>query len=173
MWQLWPHGGKMLSQCNSKLLRQRIWSAELEPEVHSWFNSPRQRQGIISSSMVGGSPLFGWEGVEKIKGIIFSWAIAPVFTNLSKVANNCSSAFCEDRVVHKWKQGRAVPGKWGIVLGLWLTRHLNWACCCSVSRSRLTLRDPMDSSLPDSSVHGISQTRILECVAVSFSSDLG
>ena len=32
----------------------------------------------------------------------------------------------------------------------------------------LTLCDPMDSSLPGSSVHGISQPRILEWVAVSF-----
>ena len=29
--------------------------------------------------------------------------------------------------------------------------------------------DPMDCSLPDSSVHGISQARILEGVAISFS----
>ena len=35
--------------------------------------------------------------------------------------------------------------------------------------SYLTLCDPMDCSLPGSSVHGISQARILEWVAVSFS----
>jgi len=29
--------------------------------------------------------------------------------------------------------------------------------------------DPVDSSLPGSSVHGISQERILECVAISLS----
>ena len=33
----------------------------------------------------------------------------------------------------------------------------------------LTLYDPVDCSLPGSSVRGISQARILECVAVSFS----
>ena len=33
----------------------------------------------------------------------------------------------------------------------------------------LTLCDPIDYSPPDSSVHGISQTRILEWVAISFS----
>ena len=33
----------------------------------------------------------------------------------------------------------------------------------------LTLCDPMDYSLPGSSVHGISQARILEWVAISFS----
>ena len=32
-----------------------------------------------------------------------------------------------------------------------------------------TLRDPMDYSLPGSSIHGILQARILEQVAISFS----
>ena len=38
-----------------------------------------------------------------------------------------------------------------------------------VTLSCLTLCDPMDCSLPGSSVHGIFQTNILEWVAVSFS----
>ena len=42
--------------------------------------------------------------------------------------------------------------------------------CCSVAMSCLTLCDPMDYSLPGSSVSGISQARILEWVAISFSS---
>ena len=33
----------------------------------------------------------------------------------------------------------------------------------------LTLRDPMDCSLPGSSIHGIFQARVLEWVAISFS----
>ena len=32
-----------------------------------------------------------------------------------------------------------------------------------------TLQDPMDCSLPGSSIHGISQARILEWVAIAFS----
>ena len=43
-----------------------------------------------------------------------------------------------------------------------------WNCCCLVAKSCLTLCDPMDYSLPCSSVHGISQARILKWVAVSF-----
>ena len=35
--------------------------------------------------------------------------------------------------------------------------------------SRLTLYDPLECSLPGSSVHGISQARILEQVAIPFS----
>ena len=46
------------------------------------------------------------------------------------------------------------------------TKH----CCCRlVAESWLTLCDLMACSLPSSSVHGISQARILECVAISFS----
>ena len=37
------------------------------------------------------------------------------------------------------------------------------------SLSRLTLLDPMDCSLPGSSVHGIFQARVLEWVAIAFS----
>ena len=40
---------------------------------------------------------------------------------------------------------------------------------CSVTQLCLTLWNPMDCSLPGSSVHGISQARILEWVAISSS----
>ena len=40
-----------------------------------------------------------------------------------------------------------------------------------VAQSCLTLSDPMDCSLPGSSVHGIFQARVLEWGAVAFSKD--
>ena len=42
-------------------------------------------------------------------------------------------------------------------------------CCCLVVKSCPTLCDPMDCRISGSSVHGISQARILEWVAISFS----
>ena len=42
-------------------------------------------------------------------------------------------------------------------------------CCCLVTKLRLTSCNNMDCSPPGSSVHGISQARILEWVAISFS----
>ena len=45
-------------------------------------------------------------------------------------------------------------------------------CVCSVAKSCLTLCDPMDCSPPGSSVHGISQVRILEWVASPSPGDL-
>ena len=40
-----------------------------------------------------------------------------------------------------------------------------------VSQSCLTLSDPMDYSLPGSSIHGIFQARVLEWVAIDFSTN--
>ena len=44
-----------------------------------------------------------------------------------------------------------------------------YCCCCLVTKSLLTLCNPMDYSLPGSPGHGILQARILECVAISYS----
>ena len=52
-----------------------------------------------------------------------------------------------------------------LILQLW-----SGCCCCSVSKSCLTLSNPMDCSPPDHSVHGILQARILEWVVIPFSS---
>ena len=41
--------------------------------------------------------------------------------------------------------------------------------CAKSLQSCLTLCDPMDCSLPGSSVHGVLQARILEWVAISSS----
>ena len=49
-----------------------------------------------------------------------------------------------------------------------------WIVLCSAAAKLLqscpTLCNPMDSSPPGSSVHGILQARVLECGAISFSS---
>ena len=45
-------------------------------------------------------------------------------------------------------------------------------CCAKLLQSCLTLCDPMDCSLPGSSVHWILQARILQWVAMPSSRDL-
>ena len=42
-------------------------------------------------------------------------------------------------------------------------------CYAKSLQSCLTLRDPMDCSLPGSSTHGIFQARVLEWGAIAFS----
>ena len=52
-------------------------------------------------------------------------------------------------------------------LNHWTARKVPCCCSCSVAQSCLTLCEPVDCSPPGSSVHGISQARILEWVAIS------
>ena len=47
--------------------------------------------------------------------------------------------------------------------------HVCVCVCVLVFQSRPILCDPMDCSPPDSSVHGILQARIPECIDISFS----
>ena len=62
-------------------------------------------------------------------------------------------------------------------LSLGFSRQEHWSglpfpspmCESEVAQSCLTLHDPMDCSLPGSSVHGIFQARVLEWVTSSFS----
>ena len=53
-------------------------------------------------------------------------------------------------------------------------QYVSYSCSCNcewvseVTRSCLTLCNPMDCSLPGFSIHGIFQVRVLESVAISF-----
>ena len=47
--------------------------------------------------------------------------------------------------------------------------HLNHPAAAKSLQSYLTLGDPIDGSLPGSSVHGIFQARVLEWIAIAFS----
>ena len=61
------------------------------------------------------------------------------------------------------------PESWAGCLTLLMENSKSFAgicCCCSVAKSCPTLSDPMDCSLPGSSVHGIIQAKILEWVAI-------
>ena len=51
----------------------------------------------------------------------------------------------------------------------WCRHSLNSVCVWLVTQSCLTLCDPMDCNLLASSVHGISQARILEWIAITSS----
>ena len=69
--------------------------------------------------------------------------------------------------------GLLVHGRWLGSEGIlwWVQLHIcHIVCCwCVVAKSCLTLCNPMDCSPPGASVHGISQARILEWVAISSS----
>ena len=72
----------------------------------------------------------------------------------------CSSAVLEQKLLTSYHQG-----------GTWLFEFATARVCVRAEslKSCLTLCNPVDCSLPGSSVHGILQARILEQVAISFS----
>ena len=69
---------------------------------------------------------------------------------------------------NEWVTEWIRPGASKIMNALRVTHYKCW-CMCACAQLGPTLCDPMDCSLPGSSVHGISQERILEWVAISFS----
>ena len=69
------------------------------------------------------------------------------------------------RLLHPWNS----PGKNTGVGCYFLLQCMKVKSESEVSRSCLTLSDPMDCSLPGSSVHGIFQARVPEWVAIAFS----
>ena len=54
-------------------------------------------------------------------------------------------------------------------LSLWLTTRGGLKVKVLITQLCLTLCNPMDYSPPGSSVYGILQARILECIAITFS----
>ena len=69
---------------------------------------------------------------------------------------------------HPWDS----PGKNTGVGCHFLLQCMKVKCESEVAQSCLTLCDPMDCSLPGSSVHGIFQARVLEWGAIAFSNQL-
>ena len=87
-----------------------------------------------------------------------------IFTNWVTVHPNCNLLSLSPAIPSK---RRSSPGQWfhsQLPLHIFL-----FCCCCLVAKHGQLFCDTMDCSLPGSSVHGISQVRILESVAISFS----
>ena len=75
---------------------------------------------------------------------------------------------------HRWQPSRLPspwdsPGKNNGVGCHFLLQCMKVKSESEVAQSCLTLSDPMDCSLPGSSVHGIFQARVLEWGAIAFS----
>ena len=79
---------------------------------------------------------------------------------------SCFSWIFWPPVLHsrKVEQSEVAPNPWAVITAGNEVPHAR-----SVAKSRLTLCNPMDCSLPGFYVHGISLARILEWFAISFS----
>ena len=100
------------------------------------------------------------------------WSFSLLFLIVEKKTEKGSGRNC----LFHWSQRVNHPySHWPKLLQGWLW-HFNWKYCTTsviqvseVTQLCLTLCDPMDYSLPVSSVHGIFQAIVLEWIAISFS----
>ena len=92
--------------------------------------------------------------------------------------NNAAAAkslqSCPTLQPHRWQPTRFLrpwdsPGKNTVVGCHFLLQCMKVKSESDVAQSCPTLGDPMDYSLPGSSVHGIFQARVLEWGAIAFS----
>jgi len=75
--------------------------------------------------------------------------------------------FNHNVTIRKKSLSNSIPFYWLNYIDI-SSHKLQLLCVCVLSHNWL-FATPMDCSIPDSSVHGISQARILEWVAISFS----
>ena len=132
-----------------------------DPEIKSVsFVSPTLQADSLPLSHKG-SPFF-LIGMLKIIGIL---KVKVKVKSLSRVRPSATPWTQPTRFLHPWD----FPGNSTGVGCHFLLQCMKVKSESEVAQSCPTLSDPMDCSLPGSSVHGIFQARVLEWGAIAFS----
>ena len=100
--------------------------------------------------------------------INFTWLLAHLSFAIRRISYVASSARIRRYMEQTWKHTAYIQVQLILVKPSRVTNDL----CVFVSESCVTLCDLMDYSPPGSSVHRISQARILEWVAISYSKQM-
>ena len=135
---------------------QEIWARSL-----GWEEPPEKRIEILSSILAWRIP---W---TKEPGRLQSAAAAAAAAakSLQSCLTQCDPRWQPIRLLCPWDS----PGKNTGVGCHFLLQCMKVKSESEVAQSCPTLSDPMDCSLPGSSVHGIFQARVLEWGAIAFS----
>ena len=132
-----------------------LWSPNLMTNI---YDKNIQWKNTVSS--ISGA---GKTGQLQVKNE--TWALPNSMLLLSQCPTLCDPTDCSPPDSRPWDS----PGK-NIGVGChFLLQCMKMKSESEVTQSCPTLWDPMDCSLPDSSVHGIFQARVLEWIAVAFS----
>ena len=97
-----------------------------------------------------------------------NWCLMSVFCQISYIRGETATKECkkslQQDIFSNTEQHLSLLGSESMILLSCLSK--NNCCCCSVTKSCPTL---CDTCLPSSPVHVISEARILEWIAISFS----
>ena len=153
---------------------QERWSGL--PFPLSGDSQPWDQTQVSCISCNGRQILYQWATWEPLESESPGQILALPLLDLYKDNNAHREGLCEDKGQDGWTAAiRMVCSQWAqcvfcslLHFFILLLIHLPWKWKL-VTQLCLTLCDPMDCSPPASYVHGISQVRILEWVAISFS----
>ena len=120
----------------------------LQARIQEWVTMPSFRGFFPTQEEVSGCP-GGSAGRTLIDLVLYQ----PLHSRTEEKGGKATSGLCD----------------LGHGANLWTPCVNRRGVCVLVTQSCLTLCNPTDCSLPGSSVHGISQARILEWVAISSS----
>ena len=100
----------------------------------------------------------------------FPAALFPTGLSVDVLEDGHCACMCNSQLITSWWTSFLILGPRRVNIA---QEHLRvyleqTACARGQSLSRVRLCDPMDCSLPGSSVHGIFQARMLEWVAISY-----
>ena len=111
--------------------------------------------------------LFQWVGYLTLFSLMLQYSPKPHVCTLGYLELSAAKSLqsCPTVWPHPWDS----PGKNTGVGCHFLLQCIKVKSESEVTQSCLTLQDPMDCSLPGSSVHGIFQARVLEWGAIAFS----
>ena len=154
---------KHMKRCSTSLTLREV---QIKPTKKYHF--PRVRMAIIKKS----TNRKCWEGVKKrepsyIVGGNVNWYIYLLLSHFSRV-RLCA---IPQKAAHRLRRPWDSPGKNTGVGCHFLLQCMRVKSESEVNESCPTLSDPMDYSLPGSSVHGSFQARVLEWGAIAFSLD--
>ena len=170
---------------------RRLVSNSLQPHgLYSPWSSPGQNTGVGSISFLQG--IFPTQGshpcLPHCRRILYQlshqgsprileWVVYPFSRGSSQPRSRTGVSYIMGRFFTNWatREARMVLSKTlTSFLYMWVSSFNNSICWkeseSEVAQSCPTLCDSKDCSLPGFSVHGIFQARILEWVAISFSS---
>ena len=155
--------GWMKHRLDSRLTGEISVTSDMQMTPFLWMVSSRTKEPLDESE--GGEEKIGLKlNIQKSKimasGPITSWQIGETMETVKDLIFLGSKITADGDCSHEIKRHLLLGRKA-------ITNLKKWES--EVAQSCPTLCDPMDCSLPGSSVHGIFQARVLEWVAVSFS----